>query len=149
MVRIPPASKGTLNFQGNGIEEAPEGKSVNVVGLFSCGSNSGNFAGSGKDENVNFLEYRMMPVLDSGNGEAYNPYIEQPGSGYWYVTEDAKDPAFCVYMGDYFYKRENVHQRFVSVRKKLTGRMIRNTAPTGMNSTPSCSNSLLIRVLSS
>ena len=105
--------KGTLNFQGNGIEEAPEGKSVNVVGLFSCGSNSGNFAGSGKDENVNFLEYRMMPVLDSGNGEAYNPYIEQPGSGYWYVTEDAKDPAFCVYMGDYFYDREmSINVRF-------------------------------------
>ena len=98
--------KGTLNFQGNGIEEAPEGKSVNVVGLFSCGSNSGNFAGSGKDENVNFLEYRMMPVLETGNGEAYNPYIEQPGYGMWYVTESASDPAFCVYMGDYFYKRE-------------------------------------------
>ena len=98
--------KGTLNFQGNGTETAPEGKSVNVVGLFSCGSNSGNFAGSGKDENVNFLEYRMMPVLETGNGEAYNPYIEQPGSGMWYVTESASDPAFCVYMGDYFYKRE-------------------------------------------
>lgn len=98
--------KGTLNYQGNGTETAPEGKSVNVVGLFSCGSNTGNFEGSGTDENVNFLEYRMVPPFKNGTNEAYNPYNAYFGVDYWFVTEDAKDPAFCVYMGDYFYGRE-------------------------------------------
>ena len=98
--------KGTLNYQGNGTEEAPEGKSVNIVGLFSCGSNSGNFDGSGKDQNVNFLEYKMMPVLDSGVAEPYSPYSAYNAERYWFVTDAASDPAFAVYMGDYFYSRE-------------------------------------------
>ena len=98
--------KGTLNYQGMGTEEAPEGKSINIVGLFSCGSNSGNFDGSGKDQNANFLEYRMMPVLDSGYAQAYAPYSAYNAERYWFVTDAASDPAFAVYMGDYFYSRE-------------------------------------------
>lgn len=91
--------KGTLNYQGMGTEEAPEGKSINIVGLFSCGSNSGNFDGSGKDQNANFLEYRMMPILDSGTAQAYAPYSAYNAERYWFVTDAASDPAFAVYMG--------------------------------------------------
>lgn len=98
--------KGTLNYQGNGTEEAPEGKSVNVVGFFSCGSNTGNFSGSDKDTNVNFLEYRMIPPLQNGDNEAYSPYAAYEAERYWFVTEAASDPAFAVYVGDYFYSRE-------------------------------------------
>jgi len=93
--------KGTLNWQGLGTEKAPEGKSINIVGFFSCGSNSGNFADSGKDGNENFLEYRMLPVMSSANCEGYSPYNAYESGANWSVTTDAEDPAFCTMMGDY------------------------------------------------
>lgn len=98
--------KGTLNYQGNGTETAPEGKSVNVVGLFSTGSNTGDFAGSATDENVNFLEYTMLPPLSNGVNEAYAPYIPEYGQQFWFITSEAEDPAFCAFLGDRFYTRE-------------------------------------------
>ena len=99
--------KGTLNYQGIGTEEAPEGKSINVVGLFTAGSNSGNFTNSGVDENVNYLEYQMMPIPEGPDGTAYSPYSAPTASTYWYVTSHAADPDFCVMMGDWFYETKN------------------------------------------
>ena len=99
--------KGTLNYQGIGTEEAPEGKSINVVGLFTAGSNSGNFMNSGIDENVNYLEYQMMPVPEGPDGTAYSPYSAPTAATYWYVTSHAADPDFCVMMGDWFYETKN------------------------------------------
>ena len=98
------AFKGTLNYQGIGIEEAPEGKSINIVGMFTAGSNSGNFANSGIDQNVNYLEYQMIPVPTGPDGQAYSAYSVPSGAKYWYVTDEAEDPAFCVTVGDYFYE---------------------------------------------
>ena len=98
--------KGTLNYQGIGTEEAPEGKSINIVGFFSVGSNSGNFAGSGQDQNVNFLEYRMIAPMDSDIHEGTSPYGAYNADRYWFVTEDASDVPFCVLLGDYFYDQE-------------------------------------------
>ena len=94
--------KGTLNWQGLGTEAAGEGKSINIVGFFSCGSNSGNFADSGKDNNVNFLEYRMLPVMSSADYAGTSPYGAYEATCGWSVTTDAADPAFMTYMGDYF-----------------------------------------------
>ena len=99
--------KGTLNYQGIGTEEAPEGKSINVVGMFSAGSNSGNFMNSGIDENVNYLEYQMIPVPTGPDGVAYSPYAPYSSSTYWYVTSHAADPDFCVMMGDWFYETKH------------------------------------------
>ena len=99
--------KGTLNYQGLGTETAPEGKSVNVVGFFSCGSNSGNFSGSGKDENVNFLEYRMMPIVSSPDYEGTSPYGAYQANTNWSVTTDAEEPDFMAHMGDWFLERNN------------------------------------------
>ena len=99
--------KGTLNYQGLGTETAPEGKSVNIVGFFSCGSNSGNFADSGKDNNVNFLEYRMLPVMSSANYEGTSPYGAYEANTNWSVSTDAADPAFSTYMGDWFLEFNN------------------------------------------
>ena len=95
--------KGMLNYQGIGTEPAEEGKSINVVGLASLGSNSGQFSGSGTDENVNFDEYWLMPVPEGPEGVAYSPYAGYNAERYWFVTENAADPAFCVYLGDGFY----------------------------------------------
>lgn len=99
--------KGTLNYQGIGTEEAPEGKSINIVGMFTAGSNSGNFADSGIDENENYLEYQMMPVPEGPDGTAYSPYAAPTASTYWYVTSEAEDPDFCVMMGDWFYETKH------------------------------------------
>lgn len=99
--------KGTLNYQGIGTEKAPEGKSINVVGLFTAGSNSGNFVNSGVDENENYLEYQMMPVPEGPDGTAYSPYAAPTASTYWYVTSEAEDPDFCVMMGDWFYETKH------------------------------------------
>ena len=100
------AYKGTLNYQGIGTEAAPEGKSINIVGMFTAGSNSGNFANSGIDQNVNYLEYQMIPVPTGPDGQAYSAYSAHYGSKYWYVTEEAEEPDFCVTVGDYFYDFE-------------------------------------------
>lgn len=98
--------KGMLNYQGIGTEAAPDGKSINVVGLASLGSNSGQFAGSGTDENVNFDEYWLMPIPEGPEGVAYSPYAGYNAERYWFVTEAAADPAFCVYLGDAFYEHD-------------------------------------------
>lgn len=96
--------KGVLNYQGIGTEEADPGKSINIVGLFTAGSNSGIFVNSGVDDNVNYLEYQMIPVPKGPNGAAYSPYNSYTPSAYWYVSADASDPDFCVMMGDWFYE---------------------------------------------
>ena len=101
------AYKGTLNYQGIGTEEAPEGKSINIVGMFTAGSNSGNFANSGIDQNVNYLEYQMIPVPTGPDGQAYSAYSVPSGAKYWYVSEYAEDPAFCVTAGDWYYRTDN------------------------------------------
>ena len=101
------AYKGTLNYQGIGTEAADPGKSINIVGMFTAGSNSGNFVNSGKDENVNYLEYQMIPVPEGTSGKAYAPYSAPSAVGFWYVTSDAEDPDFCVKMGDWFYETKH------------------------------------------
>ena len=101
------AYKGTLNYQGIGTEAADPGKSINIVGMFTAGSNSGNFVNSGKDENVNYLEYQMIPVPEGTSGKAYAPYAAPSAVGFWYVTSDAEDPDFCVKMGDWFYETKH------------------------------------------
>lgn len=98
--------KGNLNYQGNGTGPAEDGKSINIVGFFTAGSNSGNFAGSGIDQNNNYLEYQMIPVPEGPDGVAYSAYSQAAGSKYWYVTEDAEDPKFCVAVGDLFYRQD-------------------------------------------
>ncbi len=77
--------KGTLNYQGIGTEPAEPGKSINVVGMFTAGSNSGNFADSGTDKNVNFLEYEMIPVPEGPQGKAYSPYGPYTAESYWHI----------------------------------------------------------------
>lgn len=96
--------KSLLNYQGIGTEKAEPGKSVNVVGLFTVGSNNGNFVDSGVDKNVNYLEYQMIPVPEGPDGKAYSPYLPYSPAPYWYVTSYAEDPDFCVMMGDWFYE---------------------------------------------
>src|SRR5699024_7347532 len=96
--------KGVLNYQGIGTEEADAGKSINIFGLFTACSNSGIFVNSGVDDNVNYLEYQMIPVPKGPNGVAYSPYNSYTPSSYWYVSADASDPDFCVMMGDWFYE---------------------------------------------
>lgn len=98
------AYKSALNYQGIGTEEAPEGKSVNIVGLASLGSNSGQFPDSGRDENVNFNEYWLMPVCEGPDGLAYSPFAGYTPACNWFITEDAADPAFCVFLGDALYE---------------------------------------------
>lgn len=99
--------KGTLNYQGIGTEEAPEGKSINIVGMFTAGSNSGNFADSGIDRNVNFKEYEMIPVPEGPEGKAYSPYGAPAASRMVSITADAEDPAFCAMLGDWFYETKH------------------------------------------
>lgn len=99
--------KGTLNYQGIGTEAAEPGKSINVVGMFTAGSNSGNFADSGTDKNVNFLEYEMIPVPEGPQGKAYSPYAPYTAENFWHITSDAEDPAFCAMMGDWFYETKH------------------------------------------
>ena len=101
------AYKGTLNYQGIGTEAAEPGKSINIVGLFTAGSNSGNFTNSGVDENVNYLEYQMIPIPEGPDGTAYSPYSGPTATGFWYVTSYAEDPDFCVMVGDWFYETKH------------------------------------------
>lgn len=96
--------KSALNYQGIGTEEAPEGKSINIVGFFSAGSNSGNFSGSGTDENVNYLEYQMIPIPKGPEGVAYSPYGGYTTTRGVYISADAEDPDFCTYLIDWFYE---------------------------------------------
>ena len=98
---------GTLNYQGIGTEKAEPGKSINIVGMFTAGSNTGTFANSGTDGNVNYLEYEMIPVPTGPDGAAYTPYESYSPASYWYVTSHAKDPDFCVMMGDWFYEPDH------------------------------------------
>ena len=99
--------KGSLNYQGIGTEEAPEGKSINIVGMFTAGSNSGNFTDSGVDRNVNYLEYEMIPVPKGPEGKAYSPYGAPAASRAVYITSDAADPDFCAMLGDWFYETKH------------------------------------------